>query len=67
MQADQGEECDYGDGNADGVYGGCTTQCLLGPHCGDGTLHDPPEECDDGNNVSHDGCSANCIREVVVE
>ncbi len=29
------------------------------PRCGDGIL-DPGEQCDDGNNVSGDGCSATC-------
>ncbi|MFH1759089.1 MAG: DUF4215 domain-containing protein [Patescibacteria group bacterium] len=28
--------------------------------CGDGEVNDPKEECDDGNNVSGDGCSYNC-------
>ena len=32
------------------------------PYCGDGNL-DPGEECDDGNNVDGDGCSANCTYE----
>jgi cysteine-rich repeat protein len=34
--------------------------------CGDGVLV-PPEECDDGNLVSGDGCSAGCLAEVVPE
>jgi cysteine-rich repeat protein len=29
------------------------------PFCGDGVV-DPGEECDDGNNIDGDGCSANC-------
>lgn len=29
------------------------------PYCGNGNL-DPGEECDDGNNVGGDGCSASC-------
>ena len=33
-----------------------------GGACGDGTL-DPGEECDDGNSLSDDGCSASCVRE----
>jgi uncharacterized repeat protein (TIGR01451 family) len=33
--------------------------CDGGPICGDGVL-DPGEECDDGNNVDGDGCSADC-------
>ena len=32
------------------------------PYCGDGIL-DPNEECDDGNNIDGDGCSANCATE----
>jgi cysteine-rich repeat protein len=32
------------------------------PTCGDGVL-DPCETCDDGNNVSGDGCSADCVLE----
>ena len=31
--------------------------------CGDGIL-DPDEECDDGNNISCDGCSAICEHEM---
>jgi cysteine-rich repeat protein len=31
--------------------------------CGDGTV-DPGEECDDGNNLAEDGCSAGCIEEL---
>jgi cysteine-rich repeat protein len=30
--------------------------------CGDGILDDG-EQCDDGNNVSDDGCNAQCVRE----
>jgi len=33
--------------------------------CGDGHL-DPGEQCDDGNNTSGDGCSANCVLEAAV-
>jgi len=33
-----------------------------GPFCGDGVL-DPGEECDDGNVVAGDGCSADCVVE----
>jgi len=32
------------------------------PVCGDSSL-DPGEQCDDGNTVSGDGCSATCTRE----
>lgn len=37
---------------------GCTAVC------GNGTV-DPGEECDDNNNVSGDGCSADCMAEVI--
>ena len=33
------------------------------PYCGDGNLDPPDEECDDGNNISGDGCSADCKKE----
>jgi len=33
------------------------------PYCGDGNL-DPDEECDDGNNIDGDGCSADCMLEL---
>ena len=29
-------------------------------HCGDGVINVAGEECDDGNNVSGDGCSSKC-------
>jgi len=35
------------------------------PFCGDGTTDAPDEECDDGNDESGDGCSADCEVEVV--
>jgi cysteine-rich repeat protein len=46
-------------------FGGWTLDdvCLVAttrvPRCGDGFV-DPGEQCDDGNNVSGDGCSATC-------
>lgn len=66
---DDGEECDGGSF--------CTTSCLKKPvynnHCGDGRLStqynpetgQPAEECDDGNNIDYDGCSATCLVESV--
>ncbi len=42
----------------------CGTDCKWGPYCGDGILHTLyNEECDDGNNVDKDFCSAICIAE----
>ena len=34
------------------------TECYF-PHCGDGSI-EGSEECDDGNQQSHDGCSRRC-------
>ncbi|MEZ4475671.1 MAG: hypothetical protein R3F60_33705 [bacterium] len=38
--------------------------CAAAAFCGDGNV-DPGEECDDGNNVDGDGCSANCVVEIL--
>jgi fibro-slime domain-containing protein len=38
------------------------TKCPIPAGCGNGTL-DNGEECDDGNNVSGDGCSMTCRQE----
>jgi fibro-slime domain-containing protein len=56
-----GEQCD--DGQNAGGYGLCAPGCVLGPRCGDGITQTPPEECDDGNTISGDRCSAICKRE----
>ncbi len=45
-QRDQGEACD--DGKNDGSYGTCEPNCTLAPFCGDGTVQNPPEACDNG-------------------
>jgi fibro-slime domain-containing protein len=60
-----GEQCDDGDQNDDGAYGGCTTACKLGPHCGDGVRQKAHEECDDGKNLTPyspdgEGCAPGC-------
>ena len=61
-----GEECDLGTDKNTGAYGGCTATCLLGPRCGDGVVQTAEgEECDDGNTVSGDGCSRDCLAEIV--
>ncbi len=57
-----GEACD--DGINDGGYGECATGCVLGPFCGDGGWQPDNEECDDGNNLDLDGCSAACRIEI---
>jgi cysteine-rich repeat protein len=43
----------------DGSYEGCTSECDLGPRCGDGETQ-ADENCDDGNLLSGDGCSKRC-------
>jgi fibro-slime domain-containing protein len=57
-----GEECD--NGTNDGSYGGCNKDCTLAARCGDGNVDEPQEQCDDGNSVSGDGCSAKCDKEM---
>ena len=65
-----GEECDDNNGiecipEYDSSCTYCNEQCskviLEGGSCGDGTLDEPQEECDDGNNTDGDGCSADCV------
>jgi cysteine-rich repeat protein len=62
---DDGEECDVP--GETGAYSTtiagrqCNAVCNFGPYCGDGILQTFfGEECDDGNNVSGDFCSATC-------
>jgi fibro-slime domain-containing protein len=45
-----GEECDDGAANNTGGYGGCTSDCKLGPYCGDGIVQPEYEDCDTGAN-----------------
>ncbi|HYC56660.1 MAG TPA: myxococcus cysteine-rich repeat containing protein [Candidatus Binatia bacterium] len=33
---------------------------ISNPNCGDGTIDQPGEECDDGNSSADDGCDASC-------
>jgi fibro-slime domain-containing protein len=61
------EECDLGTAMNTGAYGGCTADCKLGPHCGDGTVQAPNEACDDGTNLTvygmngMPGCAPGCV------
>lgn len=41
-----GEACDLGPANHPNEYNGCTPECALGPHCGDGHTDVPDEACD---------------------
>ncbi|MDB4303463.1 hypothetical protein N9934_01550, partial [Desulfosarcina sp.] len=38
----------------------CQEVTLSGPTCGDGTINNAIEECDDGNEIPNDGCT-NCL------
>ena len=57
----QCEECDDGAANSDRAPDACRTDCRRA-HCGDRVV-DSGEQCDDGNVVSGDCCSASCQRE----
>ena len=43
-------------------WSGCPEQTVRVPHCGNGIV-EGREECDDGNSVGGDGCSAYCTKE----
>lgn len=67
------ENCTNGaDDDCDGLTDWDDDDCIFGPsppppppkYCGDGTVNQVTEECDDGNVVSGDGCSAACQVEV---
>lgn len=47
------------------VGGNCDMGAFEAPRCGDGILN-PPEQCDDSNTTSNDGCSSTCLLEVPV-
>jgi cysteine-rich repeat protein len=54
------EECDLEAQNSD--TGACLASCKLAK-CGDGKTRTGVEQCDDGNNLPGDGCSATCVSE----
>jgi fibro-slime domain-containing protein len=59
---DAGEECDRGSVGNDGAYGGCKSNCMYAPYCGDG-IKQPlfNEACDDGlNDGSYGTCTSTC-------
>jgi cysteine-rich repeat protein len=61
---DDGDD-DEGEGSGSGAGSGSGSDCGSTAVCGDG-VKDDGEECDDGNVVAHDGCSATCTIEVPV-
>ncbi|MFZ5889497.1 MAG: DUF4215 domain-containing protein [Myxococcota bacterium] len=57
---DPGEQCDLGAGKNTGAYGGCKSNCMLAPYCGDG-VKQSNEACDDGkNDGSYGTCTSMC-------
>jgi cysteine-rich repeat protein len=62
------ELCDGIDQNLDGLAddgfpdsdGDGTADCMETPGCGDGVWESSDEECDDGDVIDGDGCSADC-------
>jgi cysteine-rich repeat protein len=58
VDLDEGETCDP-PGSNQGQPNECRDDCTF---CGDGNL-DAGEQCDDGNNIDGDGCSAFCTEE----
>ncbi|HEY2903625.1 MAG TPA: fibro-slime domain-containing protein, partial [Polyangia bacterium] len=61
VDAGNGEQCDDAANNGKG-YGFCTTNCQLGPRCGDGVVTNG-EQCDSGatNGAATDKCQSNCM------
>jgi cysteine-rich repeat protein len=56
------QQCQAGDGAPCGANGTCEGGACVGAVCGDGVI-ERGETCDDGNFLSHDGCSSRCEQE----
>jgi cysteine-rich repeat protein len=62
------EQCDDGRNLSTYNQSGCGPGCKAVARCGDGRVDGLwGETCDDGNTVSHDGCSATCQLEIDVQ
>jgi cysteine-rich repeat protein len=59
QKLESGEECD------EGKQGSSACIDCKRARCGDGVVYDGHEQCDDGNQLSGDGCSATCRVEPV--
>lgn len=59
-KVENGEDCD----DATAAASGTCVKCKK-PSCGDGVVNASNEQCDDGNLISGDGCSATCNAEPV--
>lgn len=57
-----GDRCACAKGEELNLQSGQCESVVSEPFCGDGNL-DTEEQCDDGNTVDNDGCSANCTNE----
>lgn len=54
---------DAASGDCDGSAGDACVATEPEPTCGDGLINVAGEQCDDGNAVSDDGCTATCVRD----
>jgi fibro-slime domain-containing protein len=54
------EQCDLGAAKNTGAYGTCNKDCTAAPDCGDGKVQTPPEECDDGVNLTTYNATKKC-------
>jgi fibro-slime domain-containing protein len=55
-----GEACDNGKDKNLGGYNQCTSDCRLGPYCGDKQVEAGQEDCDNGSNTDMYGASSGC-------
>ena len=55
-----GQSCAYTNFAKDRINGACSDGLCLPLNCGNSVVS-PDELCDDGNNQSGDGCSADCL------